>query len=430
MKTKRILALAIAVLMIVSCFASCRTKDENAFTFTYGDKTVNIRTALYMCFLMDADMNFQNKAITAAEDAGTEYEDYKDLKYEDKDYYTWTKDEAKSAAEKYAYTEIQFERLGYSFSEDEEAYIDTYYVDAYWDGSEESAGISELYEANGVSYDTFRMYYYNTIKQDMVYSFYVEDATEEDEHDHDHEDETTAATTAEGATAAETTTEKKIDPELEKLRGSLRPTDKEINSALSKNFVPVDIIDVSLLDDEGNEKDDTTKDTQLKMLKDFAKELNNGKDFATIYSSYQVAFGITTDTTTTDSATDYEQVLLSAEANEISGNESVADENFAEAYKLEVGKATVVKNDDCYALIMRKDILKGTDSTGTSFKDSYTDSAILTLVQDAYDSDIVDAFIKEMECKANDSAIKYYNPDKIDYLNETTTTGATDYVEY
>ena len=151
MKTKRFLALVLAMLMIITCFASCRTENENAFEFTYGGKTVNIRTALYMCFLIDADLAFQDKAVTAADEKGTKYEDYTELKYEGKDYETWTKEEAKESAKMYAYTSLEFDRLGYEITEDEQAYID-YYAESQWNGDESNAGVGQVYEANGISY--------------------------------------------------------------------------------------------------------------------------------------------------------------------------------------------------------------------------------------------------------------------------------------
>lgn len=421
MKTKRFLALVVAVLLIITCFASCRTKDENAYTFTYGDKTVNIRTSLYMCFLIDADLAFQDKAVAAADEAGTKYEKYQELKYEDKDYETWTKEEAKKSAEKYAYAELEFDRLGYEISDEEESYI-KYYAESQWEGSESSAGAGEVYEANGVSYNTYLDYFTNSYwKQEMVYSFYIEEPESEDEHDHEE------TTTAEGETAAETTTEKKLDPEIEKLHGSMRPEDKQINSALSDNFVPVYMIDVSFTDDEGNEKDDATKKSQLKLLKDYANQLNKGTDFEKVYSNYTTAFNASTeDASSSSSAADYEKVLLSAKANEVSNGENEADENFEEALKMKAGEAQVIENEECYTLIFRRNILKDKDSSDSAYTESYTSSAIGVLVRDDYDKNVVDAFIKEMKCDTNSSAVKFYSPDKIDYLNETTTAAAAE----
>ena len=72
------------------CFVSCRTKNEVAYTFTYMGQKVDITTALYMCFMLDADMEFETKATELADEAKTKYESYKELKYEDKD---WVKDD-------------------------------------------------------------------------------------------------------------------------------------------------------------------------------------------------------------------------------------------------------------------------------------------------------------------------------------------------
>ena len=354
MKTKRFLAICLALLMTITCFASCRTQNENAFEITLGDKTVNIRTALYMCFLIDADLAFQDEAVAAADAKKTKYEDYTELKYEGKDYETWTKDEAKESAKMYAYTDIEFKRLGYTISDEEQSYVD-YYAESQWNGDESNMGVGEVYEANGISFDTYKDYFTNVYwKQEMVYNFYVEKA-EDEEHpaeDHTHEDGSTHK--AEDV--------KKLDKETEKLRGSLRPADKDINSTLVKNFVPVYLIDVTLTDDQGQAKSDATKKEQLDTLKKYAESLNSGAKFGDVYKTYQLDFGLVAEESAAkDDATQYEQVLLSKQANVATENGEDADENFDEALKLEVGKATVIENDDCYTLVYRRDILKAQD---------------------------------------------------------------------
>ncbi len=420
MKTKRILAIILAILVAMTCLASCRTKDENAFEFTNGDKTVEIRTALYMCLLMDADMKFQDVAVSAAEEKGTKYEDYKELKYEDKDYDTWTKQQAKEACEMYAYTELEFDRLGFTISEDEQAYIDSY-AESQWYGDETNAGVGEVYQANGVSLNTFKSYFTNLYwKEEMVYNYYIQEPTEEDAHEHedgeevDHTHESTKA----------------IDPEVKKLEGSLRPEDSKINSALQNNYIPVYMIDVSHYDDEGKEKSDATKKEHLKTLQEYADKLNAGTAFKDVYVSYQLDFGLATDekSASTD-ASSYESILLSAAANELVENGSANDENFEETLKLKNGTATVIENDDCYALVYRRDILKATDSSKTSYKDSYELYAIKTIVDDDYQK-IVDDMIKKFEVKENKSALKYYSGEKIDYLTETTAAQTVAETEY
>ena len=155
MKTNKILAMIVAIVMILTCFASCRTKDENAFVITYQGETVEIKTALYMCFLIDADQTFQTEAVKKAEEDKVEYKDYQELKYEDKDYDTWVKDKAAQSAKEFAYYEVEQKRLGLDFTEEEVSYIESE-AENYWEGSEGCAGYSEVYEANGISLDTFK----------------------------------------------------------------------------------------------------------------------------------------------------------------------------------------------------------------------------------------------------------------------------------
>ena len=69
---------------------------------------------------------------------------------------------------------------------------------------------------------------------------------------------------------------------------------------------------------------------------------------------------------------------------------------------------------------MRRNIMTEKDADGNAFKDSYYNYAIRLLVNDEYEENFVLKTIKELDCKTNDSAIKFYSADKIDYLNEET----------
>lgn len=433
MKTNKILAMIVAIVMILTCFASCRTKDENAFVITYQGETVEIKTALYMCFLIDADQTFQTEAVKKAEADKVEYKDYQELKYEDKDYDTWVKDKAAQSAKEFAYYEVEQKRLGLDFTEEEVSYIESE-AENYWEGSEGYAGYSEVYEANGISLDTFKKYYLATYKASAIYNFYVEEVEEEHDHDHDHEEttansssgtvssaSTTTTTTVATTTTVPTTTEKKLSPEIEKLHGSLRPSDKDINTTIEKNFVAIDKIEISFTDDNGEELDEKTKASHLKTLNTYAKELKNGAKFDEVYSDYQQTFGTSTEDSSS-TGSDYSTVLSSSKGNESAGYDAEADEGFEEAYKLKAGEVKVIENEDNYQLVMKKDILKATDENGTALKDSYINTAINILVEDTFNTDYVEKGCKEMKVKTNDSAIKFYSPKKIDYLQDETTT--------
>ena len=62
---KRVAAVLLAIATLLT-FAACRTKDEAAFTFSNGTDKVKIRTALYMCYLIDATGEFQSEYDTQA----------------------------------------------------------------------------------------------------------------------------------------------------------------------------------------------------------------------------------------------------------------------------------------------------------------------------------------------------------------------------
>ena len=68
---KRVAAVLLALATLLT-FAACRTKDEAAFTFSNGTDNVKIKTALYMCYLIDATGDFQSEYDTQAAETAEE----------------------------------------------------------------------------------------------------------------------------------------------------------------------------------------------------------------------------------------------------------------------------------------------------------------------------------------------------------------------
>lgn len=406
MNFKRVLALILTVVFALGCMAACRTNpSENAFVIKYGGKTVNIKTSLYMCFLMQADQEFKEKAEAQAKKDKKKYDNYTELKYEGKDYNTWTANEAEKLAKKYAFVEVQFEKQGETVSDEVVSYFEQQGLKSYWE--------TYLYEKNGVSYNTFKDFIMNTqYKEEMVYDYYIEEPQEETTTT----TKTTAATKkGETVTTIETTTAKKVDEAIKKLAGTLRPADSKITKCLKDNFCAVDVITIDV-----SSAEDATKKTYEKSLKDYQKQLKKGTDFAAVYSNYQSAFG-SNDQNSSES--NYESVLMSKTANKALNDSDEASENYDEIKKLKAGETKIIKGDSAYYLYLKQDILKDKNSSGTSLKEYYNESAVKVLTKDIYNKNTLEKAYKEMKIEKNDSAIDYYSADKIKFT--TTATQGT-----
>lgn len=408
MKSKRILALLLTVVLALGCMAACRTKPgENAFVIEYGGKTVNIKASLYMCFVMRADQEFQSKAEAKAKKDSKKYDNYTELKYDGKDYETWTSNKAEELAKKYVFVEVQYDKMGETVSNEVVSYFEQQGLKSYWE--------TYLYEKNGVSYNTFKDFIINTqYKEEIVYDYYIEEPEEEEET-------TTVATTApttkkgETTTTVETTTAKKVDSKLKKLAGTLRPADSKITKCLKDNFCAVDVISIDV-----SSAADSTKKTYEESLKDYQKQLKKGTDFATVYSSYQSTYSSDSDSSSS-SSNDYETVLLSKTANKALNDSDEASENYDAINKLKAGETKIIKGDSSYYLYYKQDILKDKNSSGTALKEYYNESAIKVLTKDIYNKNILEKAYKEMKIDKNTSAINYYSADKIKFTTATTT---------
>ncbi len=415
MNLKRFVAIVLAIALMAFSLVSCRTKDEVAYTFTYKGETVNITTALYMCFMLDASSEFESEATAAADEAGTKYTSFEELKYEGKDYQTWVKDTIKQRCAEYAYYQVMFDKMGI------EGDINGAYISGgdgnYYTAEQLYEGYEEMYSLNGISLTTFKEYMYNTqFKTPMVYSFFIEQKDEVDhsKEGHTHEDGSTHP-------AEETTVAKKIDKEIEALRGSMVPEEKDIKTAMSENMVPVYQISYSLTTDSGEAVSAETKKTFKKNLEGYKQELENGTDIKDVYKQYLVDSGQATSLKEAQVNGEYETFLFSKEYNEVSTNTAEETENFSAIKKLGVGEMKIVETETAITLFVRKDILKGKDSNGDKYYTANESNAIFFLTYDKFNEN-VEKTAKKIKFEANESALGYYTPDRI----QQTTTQAVE----
>lgn len=397
---KRVAAVLLALATLLT-FAACRTKDEAAFTFSNGTDNVKIKTALYMCYLIDATGDFQSEYDTQAAETTEASEetttaaattvDYQKATVKDEDgnavdYVDWVKAKAKEYCAEHAYYELEFDRLGLEINDETAEALD-YYASYYWD----QYSLATYYEPNGVTYNTYLEYYTNSnYKKYAVYDFYYGEKSEDT-----------------------TETDSDVSEEIKALEGSLRPADDKITKALKENFVLVDHVSISFsyTDEDSGETVDLTDDEKadaMDTLKKYADRINAGESFADIYEEYCDENGIEPSETSLDDSVDatpldkYSTVLKSADANN-----GTASDNYDLAAECEVGKAVVKEEDSAYHLFYRFDITKD-----PYYSEYCKDAAIEVLCLDEFESNSADK-AAELDCNVNSSAIRYYSPKKI-----------------
>lgn len=419
MKLKRFVAIVLTIALMAMCFVSCRTKNEVAYTFTYMGQKVDITTALYMCFMLDADMEFETKATELADEAKTKYESYKELKYEDKDYATWVKDKVKQDCAEYAFYQVMFDKMGL------EGDINGAFISGgdgnYYTAEQFYEAYKDTYSINGVALTTYKEYMYNTqYKAPMVYYFYIEEADEVDhsQEGHTHEDGSTHP--------AEETTAKPLDKEIEALRGSMVPKDKDIKKAFVDNVVPVYQISFSLTTDSGEAVSADTKKNFKSLLEGYESDLANGADIKDVYKQYLVDSGQATSLSEAQVNGEYETLLFSKEYNEVSTNTAEETENFSAIKKLGVGETKIVESDEAFTLYVRRDALKDKDANGEKYSTANEGNIIFFLTYDNFTESTVKEATEKMEVEENASAIDYYTVEKIQQTTtlpiETTTS--------
>ena len=384
--TKRIIAAVLAILMCLSsmvALSACRVKDETILTFKSGDQTYDIKAGIYLCNLLSAYNQFRTEYGTAVEKASSTTAadvDYEKQTLENKDYTTWIKDKTYELCAQYAYTEMEFERLGLEITSEQNDTVENY-ASANW-----ATGYGSIYTENGVSYNTYRQFFLNQqFKFGMIYNYYYGEFTAD---------------------------EKKAD----KNKGSLRPADSEIKTELKKNYVIADTISESLTKKEDNSSnvisltDDEKKAAKAKLLK-YADRINNGESFSKIYIEHNGS-DKQADTSSTSQPKDKYATVYGGP------NTSNNSSYFEDVNKQTVGKAVVLEFSDCYMLVVKQDILKD-----SYYFDSYKTAVVQIMKFDGFESDF-DAKAAKLEATVkNTDAINYYKPQRVKL--ETATAAAT-----
>lgn len=358
---KKLFALVLVLALALSC-AACHPKDEIALTI--GDD--NILSAFYLCALIQADGEGQEKVTKQIELAGGSTADvnYGKQKIDDVAYYTWVKNRAIEICEQFVAIKDKLIELDMPVTADDESTINMY-AEYMWT----SYGYGAMYEPNGVSYETFKAYYrYTYISNKYFNSLYAADGTQP-------------------------------------------VPESELKELLSGNFQIANVIEASLTKEDGEEMTmDEIKDLRSKF--DALKtRIEGGESFITVYEDYNKVADA--DKYANKSAEDKENGPKEPYA-QIYGNDKTgnfASDNFNILKEMTVGQVKVIEAEDTssIALVVKLDPL------GDEYYMNYLNAQLLSLArQDAYEAHL-DDLIKDFVTEEHSYALSNLKAKKLKY---------------
>lgn len=160
MKVFKKLIAVVCALTLVATLTACHKKDEVALTID----GVNITSALYLNALLESDMEARSKVdeqlASSEESEQTAEVDYFAQKIDGKNFETYVKSEAINRCRQYAFYQKLIDAKTITLTDDEIAEAKSY-ADMYWS----YYGYNTVFEANGISLDTY--------KKAFVYTYYA-----------------------------------------------------------------------------------------------------------------------------------------------------------------------------------------------------------------------------------------------------------------
>lgn len=356
---KKLTAVVLALVMVLSLSACIHKKDEIAVTV--GD--VEFTSAYYMCALMSANSEGQQKVsesddLSDAEKNGEVEIDYYSKKIEKKSFVKWVEERAiemlkEVAAYKILCKENKIELTDEQKKEAEEA------IDYYWN----SYGYSQYFGINGVAESTYRNFTLDSYyAEEYFMSIYGKEGKEA------------------------------IDA-------------KDVNKEITDNYILVDIAQEQY---EENATD-AQKKTLKKTMQGYADEIKNGKKtFADVYKKLN---NITDEEDTHEHEED--AVEPKNKYARILGAEGTGS-NFENQYydtfkKYKVGEPKVIEAEDGSGvlLVIKRDIDK--DQYYMDYVDTYARHAI---ADEEFNKEIK-AYAAKLEVKINKYALSQFKVKKI-----------------
>lgn len=367
---KKIVAL-LGAMAILLTFAGCHEKDEVAVTVN----GVEFTSAYYMCAFIDADSQARNKVDEMAEEdssidtSNKNY--YYSQKIDGKKYQEWVKDTAIEALKKIAAYKIKCKENNITINESNTANVEQYAA-YYWS----YYGYNELYEPNGVSFNTYRNF--------MLDSYYTQEYFEF----------------------------------LYGKEGKEPVTEEEIKNFLSENYAIANVLYIDLSSLKGEAKTE-----KIEAVNGYAEDIKAGKiTFEDAYYTENPTEKPEEETTeettenTTENTTEVEEnkepldkwaTLMGSKNTQ----ESYQDEYYDRVKKMTVGEVVVVKEDDESAIAL---LIKGDIMSDPYYLDAYDMTVRHDIKDEDYEKSMQD-FAKTLTAEVNNYAVDRFKAKKIVY---------------
>lgn len=360
---KRILAVVLVLVVVLSMSACIHKKDEIAVTVG----NVEFKAAYYLCALINADMEAKQKVqeneTQAAEEGVNEEIDYFSKKIDGKKYVNWVEDTAienlgNIAAYKTLCKEKKIKLTTEKKNEAEE--MSSYYWTSY--------GYSALFEPNGVSETTYKDY--------MLDSYYAEEYFQ-----YVYGEKGTKAL-------------KKAD----------------VKKEIADNYILVDVLQTNYTE----EMSDADKKAAKAKLQDYADAINAGeKTYDEVYREFNNINEEETEDKTENSKDDKKTADPINKYATVMGAEGTnfESEDYATYRKYKVDTPKVVEPEDKSGV---KLVIKRSISKDEYYMDSLDTYARHTLADEDFKKEIKE-YVNGMETKINKYAISEFDVKDIVY---------------
>ena len=365
---KKIATGLLAAAMLVSV-AACHPKDETAMTI--GD--IKITSGLYVCALLMADSEGRDRVTEENEEANgsdstssstSSNIDFYKQKIDDTDFSAWVRNRAEEICKEYALYDTKFAENGLSLDEETLNQVDTY-AEYYWN----QYGLSQVYEPNGASFQTYKKFFtYQYMTQTYFLSIYGEEGT--------------------------------------------NPVPAEdIKTSLNENFVAAQTLTGSYTTDSTTGSSTALTDEEKTALKEkfegYLQRLQAGESFETIYKE-QNPDDTTNSSETEDGPKDPYITILGSE------NTTNASDNFEEVKGMAVDEVKLLEDDSKgLTLVVRKDI------NDDEYYYNYLKEAVLYILkQDEFEKNVKEA-ADALPIEKNNFAINQFKPKNIKYPQNT-----------
>ncbi|MCQ2455414.1 MAG: hypothetical protein MJ090_04685 [Clostridia bacterium] len=284
------------ILIAVLALSFCGCHKPNEVAIKIGD--LSFTSGYYLCALIESDMSARQEIDTKAQtddSIDTSKENYYfSQKLEDKDFVTYVKDNALTKLKELASFKIKAKENNLKISEEELANADAY-ISYYW------STMSESFENNGVSKETFTEYFKDAYYADAYFDFIYDKG------------------------------------------GKKEVASADIEKYKKENYAYADILTKDI-----STAEDSEKDAAKKQFEEFEKALKNNKStFKDIYES----FNNITDEQKQES---YTSVIGSSKTD-------YENENFDTIKKMSVDEIKYIKTDISLTIVIKRDLAKATD---------------------------------------------------------------------